>query len=109
MRRSGLWRLAASSIPFLSLSPRRSPGDDRTQAAARVVAAVSEKVPVEVRLWLPDGTTLRIRSFLSELSVNTDAGTIPADLLRYVPVSKWYTLRMEGSAWKKGRDGRPKR
>jgi hypothetical protein len=66
------------------------------------------KVPVEVRIWTLDGQTLVIRSYLKELEVNSDAATIPADMLDYVPVSKWYTLRMEGPGWKKDRHGKPK-
>jgi hypothetical protein len=65
-----------------------------------------DRVPVEVRMWLPDGSVVRLRSYLDELNITTDAGAIPYDLFRYIPVSKWYMLRMRGPAWKMNR-GKP--
>lgn len=70
----------------------------------------SRNVPVEVRIWVPDGPTVRIRAYLDELK--TERETFGGFLYEereqfYVPLAQTYRLVAHGPGWRMDGHGKP--
>ncbi len=89
------------------------PGVLREEARNREKVVIDDwNTPVEVRIWLPDGIKLRVRSFLRELTVERAYSRLETDFgwdqvyLRS-PGERFYTVRAEGGGWRMDRRGKP--